>query len=337
MRQAILYGAGDLRLEERLMDLEALQPDQIYVETEVTALSTGTDLANYVGDSTYVTGAPEYLRPVGYSNVGRVARVGASVMKGHVGQRIFSTKPHLSAYIAHQDDLLIEVPEAVSSEEASLVYLTHLGIAALRQARYQTGENVVVVGLGVIGLCTVALARAMGARVVGIANSSIRADMALRLGAHGAFRSDDSGLKDRLGRFFGEAGADIVVLTANPWGAYDLSMEIVARHGRLSLLGFPGRGQPAPDFNPLDPKWIYAKQLTVLGAGQAPRTECPPGDLRFNIRRNLEYIFALIAAGSLQLSPIISHRLPAARIQEAYELAKQHSKELIAAVFDWRS
>jgi len=336
MKQAILYGAGDLRMENRALDLATLASDQIYVETEITALSTGTDLANYLGDSTYVPGAPDYPRPVGYSNVGRVAQVGAAVSKWRLGQRLFSTKPHVSAYIAHQDELLIGVPEAVSSEEASLAYLTHLGIAALRQASYETGENVAVVGLGVIGLCTVALARAMGARVVGIANSSIRTGMALRLGAHAAFRADEPELRDQLKRLFGEPGADIVVLTANPWDAYRLSMEMVADRGRVSLLGFPGRGQPAPDFNPLDPRWVYAKQLTLLGAGYAPRTDCPPGDLRFNVRRNLEYILSLMASGTLGLGPLISHRFPAARMQEAYELAKQHSKELVAAIFDWR-
>jgi hypothetical protein len=38
VRQAILYGAGDLRIEESALDPENLQPDQVYVETEVTAL-----------------------------------------------------------------------------------------------------------------------------------------------------------------------------------------------------------------------------------------------------------------------------------------------------------
>jgi threonine dehydrogenase-like Zn-dependent dehydrogenase len=336
MKQAILYGAEDLRLEDRDLDAESLQPDHIYVETEVSALSTGTDLANYLGDSTYVPGAPDYPRPVGYSNVGRVVRVGASVRKWRVGQRIFSTKPHLSAYIGHEDELLIEIPEAVSSDEASLAYLTHLGIAALSQAGYRTGENVVIVGLGVIGLCTVALARAMGARVVGIANSSIRTKVADRLGAHGTFHSGDAAMKEQLICLFGEAGADIVVLTANPWRAYRLSMELATYGGRICLLGFPGRGEGLPDFNPLDPKWIYAKQLTLLGSGYAPRTECPPGDLRFNTRRNLQYILSLMASRDLCLSHVITHRLPADRMKEAYELAKQHSKEMIAAVFDWR-
>ncbi len=336
MRQAILYGAGDLRLEDRELDAHRLQAEHIYVETEFSAFSTGTDLGNYLGDSTYVPGASDYPRPVGYSNVGRVVRVGASVEKWQVGQRVFSNKPHLSAYIGHQDELLLEIRETVASDQASLAYLTHLGIAALRQAGYQAGENVVVVGLGVIGLCTVAFARAMGARVVSVANSPIRSEMAACLGAHGAFHSSDAALTEKLTHLLGEAGAALIVLTANPWNAYRLSMDIAACGARICLLGFPGRGEALPDFNPLDPRWIYAKQLTLLGSGYAPRAECPPRDLRFNMQRNLQYILNLMASKDLCLAPLITHRLPADRMKESYELARQHSKELIAAVFDWR-
>ena len=105
--------------------------------------------------------------------------------------------------------------------------------------------------------------------------------------------------------------------------------------GGIAVLGFPGRGEPPPDFNPLAAQWFYAKQLTLAGAGHSPRIECPPGDLRFNLRRNLEYILRSMASGALNLDPIISHRFPARRMQEAYELAKVHNKSLMAAVFDW--
>jgi len=335
MRQAVLYGAGDLRLEERPLDPESLQSNQVYVETEVSALSTGTDLGNYLGDSTYVPGAPDYPRPVGYSNVGTIRRVGDSVHRLKLGQRVFSLKPHQSAYLANQDDLLIPVPESVPSEEASLSYLTHLGLASLRQARFEPGENVAVVGLGVIGLCTISLARAMGGNVVGIANSAIRAETARGVGAHQSLLSDDPNLAEKLKDTFGEVGADIVVLTANQWEAYRLSVAIARYAGRVSVLGFPGRFQPKPDFNPLDPEWFYGKQLTLLGAGFAPRTDCPPQDLRFNTRRNLQYILELRASGSLRLKPVISHRFSAGRMKEAYELAKGHDKSLVAAVFEW--
>jgi threonine dehydrogenase-like Zn-dependent dehydrogenase len=337
MKRAMLYGAGDLRIEDAPLDADALQPGQVYVETEVSALSTGTDLGNYLGDAAFVPGAPPYPRWVGYSNVGAIRRVGEGVEALRSGMRVFSQRPHQSAYIADQNELLVPVPDAVSSEEASLAYLTHLGLASLRQARYEAGENVAVVGLGVIGLCTVWLTRAMGAKVVGIANSPIRCESARQLGARAALQADDKDMHRKLADVFGQAGVDIVVLTANPWSAYRLAMEIARYGGRVSILGFPGRAQEPPEFNPLDVHWIYAKQLTLIGAGFAPRVDCRPAEIRFNTRRNLEYILDLMACHRPRLDPVISHRLPASRMKEAYELAKEHSKSLVAAVFDWRS
>jgi len=328
MKQAILYGAGDLRMEDKPLDPGGLKDDEVYVETEVTALSTGTDLGNYLGHSTDVPGAPGYPRGVGYSNVGIVTKVGKAVSQLSVGQRVFSIKPHQSAYIAQSTDLLVPVPHGVEPEQASLAYLTQLGMAAMRQANYQAGESVAVVGLGVIGLGTIAVARAMGAITFGVANSQLRAHAALAVGAHRCYV---------LGQRDLPRDVDLVILTANPWAAYRASVDMARYGGRVSILGFPGRGEAAPDFNPFDPQWFYAKQLTLLGAGYSPHSETTPAEVRFNLRRNLEYIFALMASGSLNLETVISHQLPAARMGEAYELAKQHSKELVAAVFDWRN
>ena len=152
-----------------------------------------------------------------------------------------------------------------------------------------------------------------------------------------AFEHSDPDLNERAADVFGKVGADIVILTANPWPAYRLSVELARQGGRVSILGFPGRFQSAPDFNPLDPDWFYGKQLTLLGSGLAPGTDCPPDELRFNLRRNLQYIIDLMATDQLALQSLITHRLPADRMKEAYELAKEHSKSLIAAIFNWRS
>src|ERR1700744_662644 len=126
IKQAILYGAGQLSIEDVSLEAEDLAPGHIFVETEVSALSTGTDLGNYLGDSTYVPGAPPYPRWVGYSNVGVIRRVGPGVERWKPGTRVFSTRPHQSAFVAEQNELLIPIPDNVPSEEASLSYLTHL-------------------------------------------------------------------------------------------------------------------------------------------------------------------------------------------------------------------
>ncbi|MEZ5399597.1 MAG: zinc-binding alcohol dehydrogenase [Bryobacteraceae bacterium] len=309
MLQAVLYGAGDLRFEEKAIDASTLAPDEIYVETEVTALSTGTDLGNYLGDSGYVPDAPKYPRWVGYSNCGIVRATGAAVTSVQPGDRVFAPKPHQSAYIARVGELVVRAPADVSPEQVSLIYLANLGLAALERVHFQPGEDVAVVGLGVIGLCTVALARALGAgKVIAMANSEERWEAACRMGA-----MDSDG------------EADVVVLTANPWEAYARAMEGARFGGRVAVLGFPGRAQGPPPFNPMAPEWMYLKQLTVAGAGRAR-----------DVRGNLEAILGWMSTGRLNLEPLISHRLPARRMLEAYELAKARSKLLTAAVFDWR-
>ncbi len=333
--KAVLHGKCDLRIEAETFD-RALEVDEVLIETDVTALSTGTDLGNYLGDSTYVPGAPDYPRAVGYSNVGIVSDFGPAVKGLRKGGRVFSLRPHRSGFVARGTDLLVPVPEEISSEEASLAYLTQLGLSALRQANYETGENVVVIGLGVIGLCTVALSRAMGASVLGVANSDIRAKAAVEMGALACLSSDDPNPVASMKREFRGGEADIVILTSNSWESYFLALDLVRFGGRVSVLGFPGRAQPPSERNPLGPAPFYGKQLTLIGAGHSPRLECEPSDLRFNLRRNLDYIFQLIATKRMSLAPVITHRYPFRRMQEAYDLALTHSKDLVAAVFEWR-
>lgn len=331
IKKAVLHGAGDLRIESEYFDPGALAAKDIFVRTEVTGFSTGTDLGNYEGRSTEVPDAPDYPRGIGYSNIGIVEAVGSAVTLFKAGDRVFSTKPHRSGYVASENEMLVRVPDGADVEQASLSYLVNLGVAALRQVNYIAGEDIAVVGLGVIGLCTVAVAKVMGARVIALANDNRRAELARGLGARETFIS---------GQFdptvvFDQQGADIVVLTANTWTAYRDSVEMASKCGRISLLGFPGRAQSAPDFNPLDMRWIYGKQLTITGAGHLPRVDCGPSDIRFNLRRNIAFILDRMASRELDLSNIISHRFPYTRMHEAYELARQHSKELSAAVFHW--
>src|SRR5579875_2507104 len=99
----------------------------------------------------------------------------------------------------------------------------------MRQVNYESGENVCVIGLGVIGLCTVAAARAMGASVIAIVNDCRRAELARRLGADETYQSGSA-----PSEIFGRQGADVVVLTANTWSAYRDAMEVASFNGRIS-------------------------------------------------------------------------------------------------------
>jgi threonine dehydrogenase-like Zn-dependent dehydrogenase len=328
IHKAILYGARDLRLEREVFALSSLGEREVLVETEVSALSTGTDLGNYEGRSREVPTAPDYPRWVGYNNIGVIRRCGAAVTRWREGQRVFAPRPHQSAYVAKEDELMVAVPDGVSPEVASLCYLTNLGVAGMRQLNYEAGERVCVIGLGVIGLCTVAVARAMGARVSAIANAPFRRELAMAVGAEQGFLAGEAQAAGHE--------ADLVVLTANTWAAYREAVAVARFGGRISVLGFPGRAQPQPDFNPLAMEWFYGKQLILAGSGFSPRSEAPAAEIRFNVRRNIELILDYARRGMLPLEKIITHRFRWHQLVDAYELALTHSKELAAAIFDWR-
>jgi threonine dehydrogenase-like Zn-dependent dehydrogenase len=325
-----------LRLDTRELDTEHLQPDEIWVRTDVTALSTGTDRGNYEG-AERVPGAPDYPRYVGYSNAGTVMKVGSAVTHFAVGDRVFALKPHQSDYVCKESDIVVRIPDTVPSEEASLTYLYHLGFHSLRTGQFSPGENVAVVGTGILGLTTISLARRFGARVVALSNSEYRMEISLKVGAHRAWRSDDPELAARLLDFTDGIGIDLVVLAANPWPAYQTAVEAMRPGGRIAILSLPGRGEEELGFNPLALKWLYGKSLTIRGVHVLPADEYPmmDGTLRFTIGRGCQYLLHLMEEEAIRPADLITHRLPYDRAHEAYEMAYRRDKSMIGAVFTW--
>jgi threonine dehydrogenase-like Zn-dependent dehydrogenase len=334
MKKATLYGPRDLRVEELTLDSNHLAPDQLWVETRVTALSTGTDRGNYEG-AEQVPGAPPYPRWVGYSNVGSVRKTGEVVTRFRVGDLVFATAPHQSDYLCHESDMLVKVPPNVMPEKAALTYLYFIGLHALRRGNFVPGENVAVIGLGILGLGTVELARAFGGRVIAVGNDESRLAKAKEIGAHLALHSADPELTRKIDVLTGDLGIDLVVLAANPWSAYRTAMEVVRKNGRIAVLSLPGRGEASLDLNPLDLKWFYGKALTIIAVNGMAMYLYPTPEERFNVRNSCAYLLSLMAEGTIRPVRLITHRLPYWKMVEAYELAYRREKSMIGTVFSW--
>jgi 2-desacetyl-2-hydroxyethyl bacteriochlorophyllide A dehydrogenase len=327
MKQAILYGPRDLRLENFSLDTRNLQPDQIWVKTELTALSTGTDRGNYEG-AEQVPGAPPYPRWVGYSNVGEVQAVGDRVTRLQPGDRVFALKAHASDYVAEESEPIVRIQDGIPAEDAVFTKLYHLGYHSLRRGELSFGERVAVIGLGVLGLASVELARVFGGRVIAIGNSEIRIAQARELGAHLAVGFDDPECQEKIDDFTEGEGVELVILATNPWPAYKVGMEIVGEGGRIAVLSLLGRGEDTADFNPLAMEWLYQKSLTITGVSLTARE-------RQKLARDFTYLLSLMVDGSIRPSRLITHRLPFEQINEAYEMAYFRDKSMIGTIFQW--
>ena len=336
MKKTILHGPRDLRIEDVALDASSLKPHDVWVRTEITAFKIGTDRGNYEG-AEQVPGAPGYPRFVGDSNLGTVRGVGSDVTRFRVGDRVVSRAPHQSEYVLDESQSIVKVPDGVDPEDGVWAHLYTLSSLCYRKAHFQPGENVAVIGLGVLGLGAVALGPAFGARVVGIGNSETRLEMAQRMGAHKVFLSDDPELPSKLDAFTGGVGVDLVILTANPWPAYRMSVEVVRPGGRVSIVSLLGRGEPPLDFNPLAMEYFYLKGISLIAVNGRAGYLYPGESDRFDWDRACEYVLALMADGRLEPKRLITHRLPYTDIVDAYEMAYRREKSMLGVVFDWRN
>jgi len=335
MKIAVLHGPRHLVIEEQPLDGTRLKPDEIWVETEITALKIGTDRGNYEG-AEKVPGAPDYPRQVGDSNLGTVCGIGRAVRRFRVGDRVASRQAHRSEYIASESDNIVKVPAGVHPEDAVFAHLYTLSAHCYRKAWFQPGENVAVVGLGVLGLGAVALGPLFGARVVGLGNSPIRLEMAERMGAHAVFRSDDPDLEEKLEAFTDGIGVDLVILTANPWPAYRTAVQIVRANGRVAIVSLVGRGEEPLDFNPLAMEWFYGKGISLIAVSQQGGYLYPTSEDRFSGRRRCAHTLSLMVEGRLEPRGLVTHRFHYTEMVQAYEMAFRREKSMLGVTFTWK-
>ena len=336
MKIAMLYGGGDLRLEEHDLDTTNLGPNEVWVKTEVTAFKSGTDSGNYGGGDP-APGSPPFPRGVGDSNYGTVQAVGSNVTCCQPGDHVVSAMYHQSEYVA-SDDMLIKVPEGVNPEDAVFANLYSLSAHCYHKTMFRPGENVAVVGLETLGLGAVALGPLFGARVVAIGNSDRHLEMAWKMGAHACFASGDVGLGDQLDVFTDGRGIDLVILAANTWPAYNTAVHIVRDNGRVAIASLLGRGEDPLDFNPLSMDRFYIKGISLHAISHHVDPTLFPRDSSplVGYLRHRPHLLTLMAEGRLEPKQLITHRFHYTQIAQSHEMELQRDKTMVNAILDWQ-
>jgi threonine 3-dehydrogenase len=179
-------------------------------------------------------------------------------------------------------------------------------------------KNVLISGVGSIGLMAIPVARAAGAaQVYAVDVNPAKLELAKRLGADAAFLAGQPGLSDEIkARTHGD-GVDVLLEMSGSGSAIDFGLQAVRNGGTAALLGIPS---DAININ-LAERIIF-KGLTVLG---------------INGRRMFETWYqtqALVKSGRIDLRPIITHVLPYEQFERAFEL--MHSGEAVKIVLDFK-
>lgn len=316
-RVAQLVAPKQLVFEELTLDPARLAPGEVLAETICSAISVGTEMAAYLGEPPLRPG-PVYPRLVGYCNVAEVLAVGASVNGLAAGQRILTLQSHRSAFICAQDQVVLALPREADCHLAATTYLFHIGYDALLKGGFDGGQPVAVIGLGTLGIAAVALAASLGAQVTAFSDQAPALALAREVGAIDA-RSKSVPA--------GAASAGLVILTSNKWADWRLALNLARSRGALCVLGFPGRGQPAPDFNPLDSQFFYDRQLRILACGKAPEAD---------VRRNCAFLLERILSGRLPARRLIDEVRPWHELGAVYEALARRQSGQLTRILQWR-
>ena len=279
--------------------------------------------------------------PLGYSLVGTASAVGQNVDGFSKNTRIacagLGHANHAQTVCVPQN-LCVNVPDNVSDEDAAYVTLGAIAMQGVRQAQQQVGSNILVIGLGLVGLITVQICVAAGYRVIGIDIDANKFDLAKKMGAVDALHPDDPNLKPVIDKMTRGYGVDAALLTAGSrksGAIFDLAATHCRDRAKVVVVG---------DIKmDLSRRQYFQKDLQILqsrsyGPGRYDPSyedkgqDYPIGYVRWTEQRNMQAFLDLASAGKLNLPLLTTHRFSIEEGEKAYDLVTGKVKEFSIGV-----
>lgn len=274
---------------------------------------------------------------LGYSSAGMILELGKDMSGFKVGQRVACAG---SGYAVHAEynvvprNLLTPLPKNVDFESAAFTTLGAIALHGFRLAEPQLGENVGIIGLGLLGLLAAQIATAAGCSVLGIDVDPARIDLAASLGLR-AVRRDRA--VDASLAFTANRGCDVILICADTSSndPVELAGAIARDRARVVATGAVGLTFPR--------KVYYEKEISFInsrsyGPGrydlnyEEQGNDYPIGYIRWTEGRNFEAVVDLMGKGQLQVKPLITHRFPIEQAAQAYEVITGKKKEKFLGV-----
>ncbi|MGQ0576899.1 MAG: zinc-binding dehydrogenase [Pseudonocardia sp.] len=253
----------------------------------------------------YFTQTPPYVPGGGVA--GRVVSVGDGADDGLVGCAVVARTGGggYAERVAVPASALLDVPDGLGLPAAAALLADAVTSLALFEGTgIGAGDAVLVVGAsGGLGIASVQLARARGARVVAVARDPRKLARVRELGADAVVDSDEPGWAARARAALGGRGADVVL--DNVGGDVgEAAFELLVPGGRFSA-----HGTPSGRFAAVDPAEARRRGVTLRGIADV---QLDDGE-----RRRLT-AQALAEAAAGRLRPVIGQTFPLAKAADAH-------------------
>jgi L-iditol 2-dehydrogenase len=338
MQVARLYDFGDIRVEQSAVP--EVGPGDILVRARACGICSGDIMPWYIRRK-----APLVL---GHEPVGVVAKAGSAVRDFREGDRVFAhhhapcfncaacrrgeyvqcptwratkiTPGGMADYFlvgaTNQRDTL-KLPDEVADLDGVLIEPAACVVKSLRRSGLKPGDSILVIGLGIMGMMHVRLARHCGAStIIGADLFELRAKRAMELGADFGVVVAGENLPEQVKEITNGAMVDVVIV--GPGSARALATGIAAAGKGATVVQFTAC--PPEEEMLLRPHDLYFNETRLV-----PTYSCGPDDTREALD--------LVRRGIISAKELVTHRFPLAHVREAYEQAQKPESLKVVVTF----
>ena len=314
MRLAVLRGPRSFEVVE--VGVPEPAPDEVLVQVAACGVCA-SELSHWTGRS----GAP-YPARIGHEVSGTVVATGASAARFRPGDvvGVWTTGAGYAEHVVAPEEYCRPIPPGL---DPALGLLEPLACAsnAVELAGVRLADRVLVVGAGFMGLLVTQLVALRGAGEIIVADS--RPDvlaLAAGLGATRTVDVRDAPLATQVHELTGGTGVDVTFEVTGAQTALDVIGDATRMSGTLVLVGFH---QGEPRRVPLA-QWNWMAFTLVNAHVRDPRV----------IMRGMTVGMDLLAAGRLQMEPLVTHRFGLADLDEAFATAVGKPPGFVKAVVE---
>jgi len=300
VKAAVLYGKYNIVVEE--VDKPHIEEDEQVLVRVHSALLCGADLHLFVGNM-----KSQYPIVPGYCFSGVIEEVGAGVTDFREKDRVcglnFGSFGAFAQNILLSQKRIYKIPDSVQFEEAAFIEQVTLAFKSLELTKPVRGENVLVIGQGILGLIHTQLFKKAGTIVFSADLIPSRLSMSRKTGADYLLNPEECDVLETVSNIT-ERGIDIVIEATGSPKTVELLSKLAREGVRMVLFGV-GWWNPAMR----EQVEIYR----VYGTRDIRKEDCLSA-------------LKTISEGEIDLRTLISHRIPLEKIEEAYRLALNPSQ-----------
>ncbi len=324
-----------------LLEVPLREPNEneVVVQTEFSSISSGTERANITGDPNVSIHSKDtdpvvFPRVSGYSSAGIVVKKGANVSSVEIGDKVvMSWSTHAKYNVLPESNVVKISYENVSTRDGALCHIATFPLAAIRKTELEVGESMLVMGLGVLGLFAVQIAKSAGAvPVIAVDPMPERREKALKMGADFAVDPFEPDFVEKV-KALTNGGVNTAIEVTGLGVGLNQCLDCMKPFGRIALLGCTRNKDFTVDYY----RKVHGPGIKLIGAhtNARPKTESAPH--AFTQREDITTLLKLCAFDRISLGDAVDETYSPNDCSDVYErLIKDKSFSPIVQ-FDWRN